>query len=250
MIHNKKTKNILPVAAAMRSIIEKGMIFQEEEEGYLPVKFLPGTQSADLEESREMVIVGDNGAGKSLIRQLLAGHYRQKCKAAEVTFEGIEISMGTRAGGGMRGAFMYGPHQDDSESSGRVSLGPLTGLFNTSKGRDHRVLMMVDEVEVALSPSLHHAMGVKLAKLHKEYTLGQEHILGLMIVTHSRDLVAGFQEEMGYWPHALMLEGALDMTLQQWVEAPVKRKTYEELENFPAMARARRRSFERFFKSE
>lgn len=107
--------------AHLARLIDIAELTQEDNPTGMKVRFHTG----DRAEANEVIALGDNASGKSLLRQLAFAHYHQAATKAEKRFEGIHISMATRAGGGMRSSFMYDPWTDSEQSTGVMSLSPL-----------------------------------------------------------------------------------------------------------------------------
>ncbi len=228
-----------PLPQHLSRLIEMAALTQPDNPTGMRVKLHPGERT----EAREVITLGDNAAGKSLMRQLAFSDYQRSAKAANRHFEGIHISMATRAGGGMRASFMYGPWTDSEQSTGVMSLGPLSAAFNTAGSRDHAVALCLDEMELGLNARFHFALGQRIVQLHREHTEGKEHFLGLMVVTHSKELVQGYIAELGYRPAALMFGSKRDMSVHEWLDEPLKRASLDELIALPGLARETRRNF-------
>lgn len=231
------------------ALLETAAIFDQDEPGAMQVQAHPGAKP----EAREMLLLGENASGKSLFRQLLSGSYAGEYKDQGKSFEGIHISMATRAGagpdGGMRAAFMYGPFRESEQSTGVRSMAPLAGAFTTASGRSHAVSLCLDEMELGLNACYHYALGQEIAAMHQDMTQGLDNFLGLILITHSKELVLGFCDQLGYQPHLLMCGDIKHQSLQDWLDAPLVRRSREDLAALRTNARDRHRAFSGFFKS-
>lgn len=225
------------------ALLDTAAIFDQDEPGAMQVQAHPG----DKPEAREMLLLGENASGKSLFRQLLSGSYSGDYKKKKKDFEGIHISMATRAGGGMRSSFMYGPFTESEQSTGVRSMAPLTGAFTTASGRSHAVSLCLDEMELGLNACYHYALGQEIAAMHQEKTQGMDNFLGLILITHSKELVLGFCDQLGYRPHLLMCGTIKHQSLQDWLDAPLVRRSREDLAALRTDARERHRGFSQFF---
>lgn len=137
-----------------------------------------------------LVVTGENASGKSIFFQSMA--YRAK---TQLNALGIQISIrertgaGTYEGSGFRRALMFG---DESEqSTGATSVGVVASGFRNAISYatdDKRNVLMLDEPELGLSAGYSRAMGEYLAQ--QAATLPDK-ALGVVVVTHSRDLVWG-----------------------------------------------------------
>lgn len=229
----------------LEDLLDSYRIVDQSEEHGIKLKYTP----AEDAHCKVLLMYGDNASGKSLLRRLLGSYFRDLAEADNQRFEHIEVSMRTRTKEGMSRAFMYGPSQDTDNSSGAVSLAPLNGLFNTCADREHGTMASMDEVEIGLSDSYLFALGQYLTKRHIEELHDKPLHKATVIVTHAPELVRGLLEQLGGAPHVMALGDYKNLSLQDWLDGKVPRKTIAELEGLRQLNRDRHRAFEQMFKS-
>lgn len=198
----------------------------------------PGKLHASLAlgdtESRALLILGDNATGKSLARNAITRQLSHPPGKSKDKVERLEVSMRTRTAGGFA-SMMYSPFGDEQDSSGAVSISPLEGLFNTASKREAPVVISLDEMEVSLGESYQYALGQTLAAEHLKLLASKPENLyrGLIVVSHSRELVSGFLDTLGHTPHSLMMGEGAPENAREWTTRPVVRRTVEELVDLP-----------------
>lgn len=244
MVTKKNTPKLPAAPKRLADVLDEMLstvtiLCQDEADG-IKLRYDP----AQNRESKVLFIYGDNASGKSLIRRLIGSYVRSEISS---TFEHIELSMRTRTGDRMRGAFMYGPATDSDNSSGAVSLGPLNGLFCTTAGREHYTMTSIDEAEVGLSNSYHYALGSYIANRHKGELDALHTHFATVVVTHSPEMANGLIENMGETPHVLALGAYKDVPLEDWLKGLHTRKSVEDLKGLQLLNRERHRAFNAFF---
>lgn len=165
-------------------------------------------------ECRFCLITGQNASGKSLVRKILHQMY------SEEKIEFINISMENRAGSGLEHLLIYGSEEGDS--SGFNSVKTFRKLVQTSKGREGRHVIFLDEPDLGLSDEYASGMGVKIVEFVKN--LG-ENCLGIYLVTHNRFLV---EQILCLSSHYLRIGDR--MSLVEWLGRKVEVLDLDELE--------------------
>lgn len=167
------------------------------------------------------IVVGSNASGKSLAVRLIGSWLNgEKPKV-----EPLQVSMRYRTMMGMHKAFMYGPFGDEQDSTGAVSMGAIEGGLMTARGRETPCWLLLDEPDVGLSEDFTYALGEHLARSANE-GLGAK-CGGLVVVTHSRELVNGMVENLAAAPHFVHVDDN-PQTLTEWL-AGRRRRSVEEL---------------------
>ena len=170
-------------------------------------------------ESRLAVMVGDNASGKSLMIRFLATLLN-----AEKT-EPLQVSMKYRTAAGMHRVFMFG--DDQEESTGAVSLHAVEGALHTANRRESPCWVMLDEPDVGLSGSYCRALGTYLA--NSANTLPGENFQGMVVVTHSKTLVAALLANAKHRPHFLAVgERHQGQSAEAWL-ADTSERSVDEL---------------------
>lgn len=165
-------------------------------------------------KDKVLLITGENASGKSVFFQVMAARAKR-----DAGMLGIQISIrertgaGTYEGSGFRRAVMFG---DESEqSTGATSVAVVKAGFGNSyqyakDGKSN--MLMLDEPELGLSAGYAKAMGAYLGqqagRMHKNAG-------GLVVVTHSRDLVRGLLG-VGISPSFANLDPTFQ-SLQEWL---------------------------------
>jgi len=154
-----------------------------------------------------LIIVGQNGAGKSMVRRML------KSGAKERKIDVCDFSQERRCGGGMANAFIYG---DESwESTGYITLKGFRTSFTHPPESDR--IYIWDEPEIGLSEETQCGVTRLIRDTMKE---PPAHLLGCVFMTHSRLFVQGL---IGYPRLAFIdLDGTYD-TVYSWAARPVVR---------------------------
>lgn len=177
------------------------------------------------EASKVLVITGSNASGKSFaVRVLAAWLSGEKPKV-----EPIQVSMRVRTEAGIHRAFMFGPFGDAQDSTGSVSLTAVQGGLRTARGRETPCWLMLDEPDTGLSEDFGYAMGQYLAQ-HANDGLGPN-CHGLVVVTHSRELVQGLVDTLGVKPHFVHVDDK-PLSIKDWLAA-ARRRSIDELLGLP-----------------
>lgn len=173
--------------------------------------------------SRVAFVVGPNASGKSYVTDML-GHW-MKAETPPVEFIGVSMRQRTREG--MHRCFMYGP-LGDKDSTGSVSTIALKGGLRTAKERAYPCMLQLDEPDLGLAEEFGFAMGQWIAT--EDPTPANEKCRGLVVVTHSRELLRGFLEVSALKPHFLHLGSPRSVTMTEWLVRPVSRRSMVELQ--------------------
>lgn len=171
--------------------------------------------------AKVLVITGSNASGKSFAIRVLAAWLN----AEKPKVEPIQVSMRIRTEAGIHRAFMFGPFGDAQDSTGSVSLTAVQGGLRTAKGRETPCWLMLDEPDTGLSEDFGYAMGQYLAQ-HANEGLGPN-CHGLVVVTHSRELVQGLVDTLSVTPHFVHVDDK-PLSIKDWLSA-ARRRSIDEL---------------------
>lgn len=206
----------------------------------------PGTPDTPLHaqltpaanEAKVAIIVGSNASGKSLgIRRLAARLNEEKT-------EPLQVSMRYRTQEGMARSIMFGPFGDSIDSTGAVSMCAIGGALRTAQSRETACWVMLDEPDVGMSEDFTYSLGQFLAK-HVNEGLGPK-CGGLVVVTHSRELVKGLAENLVAAPHFVHVDEE-PQSLEAWVSGR-RRRSVDELEGLNKKSVEVHRKLMPFFK--
>ncbi|VTU42836.1 MULTISPECIES: ATP-binding cassette domain-containing protein [unclassified Variovorax] len=127
------------------------------------------------------LVIGDNGAGKSFLVQVLSAYARSDdCTP-------LQISMAYRTRAGIERAFMYG--SDEDHSTGLNSIGVVRRAISSMQGWGSKAhIALFDEPDTGLSDRYAHPLGALIAQFATAPADGTK---GVLIITHSRALVRG-----------------------------------------------------------
>lgn len=164
---------------------------------------------------RVMVLAGENASGKSLVFQGLAAWGKR-----EHGFSPITVSIRERTGSGLseissfRRTVMFGDEAE--QSTGAASVRVVETGFRTAaewaSEDQKKPLLMLDEPEMGLSDGYARALGGFIAR----QALGlPEQAAGVVIVTHSRNLVEGLVLQLGAEPEFVHM-GDENLSLAEW----------------------------------
>jgi hypothetical protein len=154
------------------------------------------------------IVTGKNVSGKSLLRKVLHNCHH------DANVEYIHLSQSARCGNGGLGAMrsmVYGSEIDDS--TGYNSTSVVTTALKTGASRDKPFSLMLDEPEIGCSEELSAALGVRIVRDFDTLT----NLVGMIIVTHSRQLV---KHLLPLNPTHLRMAND-GMTLEQWVNREI-----------------------------
>lgn len=194
--------------------------------------------------SRVLLIAGANATGKSLLFRHVAA------AADEKGLSVITISIRERTGSGsfemaaFRRSMMFGDEHEQSTgaTSYRVVKTGFRNIHSRLEKEDGQpTLLLLDEPEMGLSTGYAAAMGEYLAK---EASALPARAPGLVVVTHSRDLVRQMLEHLPARPHFLYT-GLSPLDLDTWISAP-EHRTVEDLEKLEALGMEGRQAFSAF----
>lgn len=171
-------------------------------------------------QSRVALIVGPNASGKSFVADMLGAWVRNEKPSVDV----LPVSMRSRTRDGMHRCFMYGP-RGDNDSTGNVSTIALRGGLRTARERTSPCLLQLDEPDLGLAEEFGWAMGQWIAQ--DDPTRVNDQCRGMVVVSHSRELVRGFLEASPLKPHFLHL-GDNPQTLDDWLKT-IERRSVDDL---------------------
>lgn len=172
------------------------------------------------DNSRLLVMVGDNAGGKSLLIRFAATLLNQQ------NTEPLQVSMRYRTQSGIHRVFMFGDEQEDS--TGAVSLNAVEGALCTAKGRETPCWVMLDEPDIGLSDSYSRALGKYLAE-HGN-ALPEKQFEALVVVTHSKTLVESLFEHTNLRPHFIAVgENQVGQSPDGWLADKTERSVEELL---------------------
>jgi len=202
---------------AIDAIVEDTEMFGID--GACPVAYEPPNN-----DSRILLISGDNAGGKSLV-----------CRFLSLTFsrskiEFMRIGMEMRTNGGMVRTFIFG-------DEGRCSTGELTahsvlGAIHNSKQRTHAHVVCLDEPDTGLSEGYQQAVGETLVDYASTLP---EHAAGLVVVTHSRFIANAL---MKLDPHRFRVGDDLRLT-REWIRKGPLKRSMEDLANLKKISHKR-----------
>ena len=166
-----------------------------------------------ITDSPLTIITGQNGSGKSFIRKCLQSVYIKK---ADIKIEVIHISMSARTGSlqdynPLAKVFMYGDEGEDSTGYNSVHL--VEGSLRTSRGRDNKHVIILDEPDTGMSEEMSAGIGKLLSDFMKDKP---ENLLGLYIISHSRYLL---KQLLYHKPNHINTSG--DETLEEYLNREV-----------------------------
>lgn len=180
---------------------------------------------------RLLVVAGENASGKSLFSRMLCA----RLHGTGLLPISISIRERTGAGdsgmGGMRRVFMLGDESD--QSTGATSVQVVRSGFRNVKQKKESTLLALDEPELGLSDGYARAFGQYIGGQARETP---KQCAGVVVVTHSRSLVAGLLGGYGEPPTFVLLDG--DADLQRWLATPEVR-TVEQLLALPELGLTR-----------
>lgn len=166
-----------------------------------------------IEFGRVIILTGENGSGKSLIRKLIP--YQLKDKNGGELVKVASTSMDRRTGlhSGMGGAGVF-CRDTEWVATSENSFGFIRGLINSTKDR----FVVIDEPEIGMSDSLKISVGNWLNKNLPELL---DRNKGVMIITHSKDLV----RQITYYHDFINIQG---LTEEEWLNQKPKMIDIEE----------------------
>lgn len=180
-----------------------------------------------------MIVAGDNATGKSFLTSVISARAFHAHGVSPMV-----VSMAARTDSGMMRSFTYGPEKEFA--TGSVSLNvtfkALENIPSRLSEKNGRALVILDEPDVGLSESYAYAFGQEIAnRLNALPARGW----GVLLVTHSRELVRGLSEGLQKKPS--FIHTGTKLSLDQWLEK-IQRKPIKDLLKLPE------RNIERFRK--
>ncbi len=174
-------------------------------------------------DRRITLILGDNASGKSLVFRLI-GQMANRHGILPATVSIRERSgAGSSGMEGMRRMFMFGDEAE--QSTGATSLqAVLDGL--SSLERDKPSILGLDEPEMGLSDGYARALGEMIGM---RATTPPVSSCGIVVVTHSRSLVAGLRKGLDADPGIVWTSGE-HASLDEWIANPDERTVRELLD--------------------
>lgn len=182
---------------------------------------IPAIYSPSSTNSKLVLVLGENAAGKSLFRrivQMLTHRGRPAQGMGEPAIERgefpvhemLHFSMQSRAGEGFGKSFVYGT--EDYHSTGENSAHTIEGAFRTALGRNHTTILYWDEPDIGMSAGASAGAGVAI----RDFILNDVSPLSeaMFLTSHSVPLV---RQLVDLDPHYLFLgnpEGP--KTLADW----------------------------------
>lgn len=205
--------------------------------------------SAHLESNHPKVcfLAGENASGKSLLVKFACAWLSKLWPTAKY----VRVSMEERTGSGhsemgsFRRSMMFG---DESEqSTGETSVSTVRKALDNLKSRlddGEEMLLILDEPELGLSSSYHHALGLLIGDALKAVA-DNPNCVGLLLVSHSKELYAGLAQGLSTAPSFTHM--GRNLTAQQWI-ADNSRKSLDELNNLQLVARERYRAVSKYMR--
>lgn len=179
-------------------------------------------EPSDIKYSKLLIVTGDNAEGKSFFVKLCEEYCNERIKN-----ECLCIGMSLRTEKNWARSCIY--KDENAFSTGDCSISGVIKGIETCQKREHEHYVIFDEPNLGLAESYHYALGeyftgfvINMPPLTK----------GLVIVTHSRELVRPLLE---HHPHHLRFGD--NQNLANFVERDPKRKTIEELLQLPEKGR-------------
>lgn len=206
------------IEASLAELLEDGELWGAN--GLMPVRLEMGEPG-----SRVVLATGPNACGKSFACRYLGSGLAELRKEREGIKEGEFFHIGMRmrtSGAGFISAksFVYGNEGD--ASTGATSLRAVNGALQTSRGRERRHLIALDEPEVGLSDEYAIALAEKIRAFASDLPPPCD---GLVIVTHSRAFVGHM---MALKPHCLRFG---PLSTKEWLSRPPVPATVEDLDS-------------------
>ena len=190
------------ILEALKEATEDNAFFDAE--GPCPALLEPGDDN-----SRVVVISGENAGGKSLFGTYLDQWLKKRGKADQDQIQSMLVGMALRTQAGMHRAFIWG--EEGRNSTGSLSARAVLGGLNTCRNNENRNALLLDEPDIGLSESVAQAMGVTLARFAADMP---EKMVALVVITHSRPLV---RELMDLNPHCVRV-GPDHRPTREWLE--------------------------------
>lgn len=167
----------------------------------------PVGTTLEARSSGVLLVLGDNAAGKSLVRRLLTRACRQQVPQVEP----IHLSMAGRTAGEERigRVVVYGCEEDTS--TGHNSVRTIEGALRTSRAKQVPHALLLDEPDLGLSDRWASAMGREVCAFMRD---PPALLVGLMLTTHRAAIV---RELLGLDPSSLLVGHQWPLSLEQWL---------------------------------
>lgn len=134
----------------------------------------------ERENSRVIILYGENASGKSLFATVIEQYLREKkiaCRAA---------AMRNRTGGGIEVAFVFGDER--RQSTGATSVSVADKALTTTAKEEKAAVAILDEPDLGLSSYYSRAFGKYVA----ESIAAMDDNKGLILISHSPTLIGSF----------------------------------------------------------
>lgn len=172
-------------------------------------------------ESRVVVVFGENASGKSLV---LNNSYQHIGSYEETRVETFSVSMRMRTSESMGQGIMY--MRERNSSTGASSVHAVTGVFRNAVERPHPVWIMLDEAELGLSDRYAASLGAYIAAMANTLP---DHIRGVMVVSHSRVMLSRLLRDLETPPHEISM--GENQSLAEYLARPFEvEATVDDLE--------------------
>ena len=176
----------------------------------IPYTWAPARASNPL-----VVVVGENGGGKSFVRRIcheICGYHKIECMP--ISMEGRQSMMFA--------SLIYG--SEAYRSTGQNSIHTVRMGIKTSQGRANQHVIIWDEPDIGLSEGAAASVGKAIADFVEEVP---DKLIASIVTTHRKSLV----RELARWkPHYLFVGGEGPASLQEWLEAAPVVRTLDEIE--------------------
>ena len=136
---------------------------------------------------RLLLVVGPNACGKSFLRRIISMNLHPT-KGPQTELIHLSQQDRSSAGGGEK-PFIYG--SEDWESTGYITARTFWTGMKTSRGRNKSHVLLWDEPEIGMGEELQLGTSQWLAK---QLTDWPKHLLGVVLLTHSRIFVENLKD--------------------------------------------------------
>lgn len=192
-------------------------------EGACPARLEPGTNE------RVLLITGGNASGKSFACRYLDSI----ANADKVEF--MRVGMGRRTSGGVERGLMFG--EEGRNSTGLISGNVIQTGIRTCQGRGNPNVLCLDEPDIGMSEEMQDAAGRLLAKFGADLP---KHTLGLVVVTHSRQIAGRL---LALDPVCIRM-GDDPRPTREWVERGPREMSLEDFEAVSEISGNRRKAIQ------
>jgi hypothetical protein len=187
-----------------------------------PIKttFIPSS-SGSASESRLILVLGGNAAGKSFFRRIVqTACHKTNTECMAISMQGRrEIAFNPVL------TFVYGDESQSSTGSNSAST-ILTGIRSSqSREESQKHIIFWDEPDIGLSESWAASGGAEISSYVVE---PPKPLVAAIVVTHSKAMVRELAKAK---PHILMVGENAPQTLQEWLDEPVVVRPLQELKD-------------------